>query len=286
MSLYESVAARLIGTPLQRPAEWLRYMRGARFRREHPELTEWFLEGGRADAYVRRVVAYDTNAIDIGCHIGSFLQTIVTLAPHGRHHAFEPVPHKAAWLRRKFPDVTVHAVALSDINETAQLHVNTQESAYSGLIPRGPENRLERTEVQCRKLDDEMAGQPRIGFVKIDVNGAESRVLRGARALLRRDRPYLLLECTRGGLDDYGVQSDEVHALLTEECGYRIHLLKEWLQDGPALDAAGFAASMIYPFQAFNYAVVPAESAWNRSHPSANPDTTAGHSDPPAKGAT
>ena len=83
MSLYESVAARLIGTPLQRPAEWLRYMRGARFRREHPELTEWFLEGGRADEYVRRVVAHDTDAIDIGCHIGSFLQTIVTLAPHG-----------------------------------------------------------------------------------------------------------------------------------------------------------------------------------------------------------
>ena len=238
MSLYKSVASRLIGTPLQRPAEWLRQVRGTRFRREHPELNEWFLEGGRADSYVRRVVAHDTNAI------------------------------------------------LSDINETAQLHVNTQESAYSGLKPRGPENRFERVEVQCRKLDDEMAGQPRIGFVKIDVNGAESRVLRGARAFLRRDRPYLLLECTRSGLDDYGVRSDEVHALLTEECGYRVHLLKEWLQDGPALDAAGFAASMVYPFQAFNYAVVPAESAWHRSDLSTSDDTTAGHSDPPAKGAT
>ena len=269
MSLYETIAARLIGTPLQRPAEWLRHARGARFRREHPELAEWFQEGARADAYVRRVVARDTNAIDIGCHIGSFLQTLVTLAPDGRHHAFEPVPHKAAWLRRKFPKVAVHAVALSDARGSAEFHVNTQQSSYSGLKPRGPEGRFERVEVPCRTLDDEMANQPRIGFVKIDVNGAESKVLRGARAFLRRDRPYLLLECTRGGLDDYGVPSDEVHELLTDACGYRIHLLKDWLQGGAALDATAFAASMNYPFQAFNYAVVPAESVAQRNDPPA-----------------
>ena len=272
MSFYETIAARLIGTPLQRPAERLRHARGARFRREHPELAEWFQEGGRADAYVRRVVAADTNAIDIGCHIGSFLQTLVTLAPNGRHHAFEPVPHKAAWLRRKFPKVAVHAVALSDARGSAEFHVNTQQSSYSGLKPRGPEGRFERVEVPCRTLDDEMAGQPRIGFVKIDVNGAESKVLRGARAFLRRDRPYLLLECTRGGLDDYGVRSDEVHALLTRACGYRIHLLKDWLQGGPPLDAAGFAASMDYPFKAFNYAVVPTESTSPRSEPAGTPE--------------
>ena len=286
MSLYEFVAARLIGTRLQRPAEWLRQVRGARFRREHPELIEWFLEGGRTDAYVRRVVAPDTNAIDIGCHIGSFLQTLVTLAPHGHHHAFEPVAHKAAWLRRKFPNVAVHAVALSDATGAAEFHVNMQQSSYSGLKPRGPEGRFERVEVPCRMLDDEMAGQPRIGFVKIDVNGAESRVLRGARAFLRRDRPCLLLECTRSGLDDYGVPSDEVHALLTQECGYRVHLLKDWLEGGPALDAAGFAASMIYPFQAFNYAVVPTESARNGSDRPAVGEPASEQSERRAKGTT
>jgi hypothetical protein len=94
MFLYEAFAARLIGPPLQRPAEWLRHVRGARFRRDHRELAEWFHEGGRADACVRRAVAADTKAIDIGCHIGSLLQTLLTVAPRGRHHAFEPVPQR------------------------------------------------------------------------------------------------------------------------------------------------------------------------------------------------
>lgn len=85
---------------------------------------------------------------------------------------------------------------------------------------------------------------------------------------------------------DYGVQSDEVHTLLTDECGFRIHLLREWLRDGPAIDAAGFAASMIYPFQAFNHAVVPTESAGNRSRLAAIDDAASKHTDPRAKGAT
>ena len=56
MSLYESIAARLIGTPLQRPAEWLRDMRGARFRKSHPELAEWFREGERTDHFLQQVL--------------------------------------------------------------------------------------------------------------------------------------------------------------------------------------------------------------------------------------
>ena len=44
--------------------------------------------------------------------------------------------------------------------------------------------------------------------------GAESMVLRGALELLRRDRPAVLLECTQGGLDDYGVNSDDVYDFL------------------------------------------------------------------------
>jgi len=99
-----------------------------------------------------------------------------------------------------------------------------------------------------------------IGFIKIDVNGAESMVLRGALELLRRDRPAVLLECTQGGLDDYGVAPNDVFDFLVGPAGYKVQLLKDY-PHGPALDAAGFRTSMQYPFQAFNFAVVPAGPA-------------------------
>ena len=257
MSLYESLAARLIGTPLQRPAEWLREVRGARFRKSHPELSEWFQEGARTDRFLTQVIANDTNCIDIGCHIGSFLQKITTMAPAGRHYAVEPVPQKAARLRQKFPAVTVLEMALGDSNRTAEFFINAAQTSYSGLKARAVPGTLQPVQVACRKLDDAIPPDAAIGFIKIDVNGAESMVLRGALELLRRDRPAVLLECTQGGLDDYGVDADEVFGFLVERAGYRVQLLKDY-PDGPLLDAARFRSSMQYPFQAFNFAVTPA----------------------------
>lgn len=258
MSLYESIASRLIGTPLQRPAEWLRAKRGERHRRQHPELAEWFAEGGRTEAVLQRIIRRDTHCIDIGCHIGSFLQRIVTLAPEGRHYAVEPVPHKAAWLRKKFPQVTVLEAALSDTTGVADFFINPEQTSYSGLKPRNITRKAEMAQVQCRRLDDLIPSDAGIGFIKIDVNGAELMVLRGALQLLRRDRPFVLLECTAGGLADYGIDARAVYDAVVSEAGFQIQLLKHYLDGGPALQFEEFRDSMSYPFKAFNFAVTPA----------------------------
>ena len=104
----------------------------------------------------------------------------------------------------------------------------------------------------------------RIGFIKIDVNGAELLAMRGALQLLQRDRPFVLLECTRSGLDAFGFSAGQVHSLLVDEAGMRIQLLKDWLDGNDRrLDPDAFAACMVYPFTAFNFAVtaVPRRAA-------------------------
>lgn len=124
MRPYERIAAHLIGTPLQKPAEWLRWLKGAPGRRAHPELAEIHAEERRIDAVMRRIIQADTHCIDIGCHLGTYLQKIVTLAPRAQHLAFEPVPQKALWLRRKFPRVSVQQAALTDSTGTADFFVH------------------------------------------------------------------------------------------------------------------------------------------------------------------
>lgn len=255
MSLYEAIAARLIGTPLQRPAEWLRAVKGARFRRTHPELAELFLEDGRTEEIVRRVVTPTTNCIDIGCHLGAFLQRFVTMAPQGRHYAVEPVPWKAAWLRKKFPTVSLLEVALGETAGSAEFFFDTSQSAYSGVKARAHPGRVDVLQVDCRRLDDVIPEDANIGFIKLDVNGGELMVLRGALRLLRRDRCFVLLGCTQGGLIDYGLDSDQVHDFLVKEAGFGVYLLKDYLSGGEPLSADAFRRSMTYPFQAFNYAV-------------------------------
>lgn len=258
MSPREKLAARLIGTPLERPAMWFQAWRGRKERAAHPELAEWYAEGSRTEAVLQRIMRPDLNCIDIGCHIGSFLRRICTMAPRGRHYAVEPVPDKAAWLQAKFPRVTVVECALADQPGTVDFFVNDEHTSYSGLKPRSVSGELKKLQVQRRRLDDVIPVDARIGFIKIDVNGAELNVLKGAQALLARDQPFVHFECTKGGLDDYGIAATEVYDFITGPLGYRVLLLKEWLADGPALSRDGFVKSMEYPFQAFNYAVVPA----------------------------
>jgi FkbM family methyltransferase len=264
MSLYERVASHLIGTPLQRPAEWLRRVKGASYRRAHPELAEVFREDERIDRVMREAIGADSNCIDIGCHLGAYLQKIVSLAPRGRHRAFEPVPNKAAWLGKKFPTVDVAEIALDEEGGTKEFFVDPAHTALSGLRTGASVTVRDSLRVHCRRLDDAVGDDAHIGFIKIDVNGGELPALRGGCGVLERDRPFVLLGCTRGGLDLFGISPDDVFDFLVERVGYRIFLLKDHLDGGAPLDALAFRASMVYPFQAFNYAVVPCADAGPR----------------------
>jgi FkbM family methyltransferase len=256
MQIYERIASSLIGTPVQGLAEGVRRTLGLSKRLRHPELREIYLEEGRTKEIVARAVTPGMNCIDIGCHLGSVLDRIVRMSPNGRHIAVEPIPYKAAWLRRIYPDVETHQIALGDEEGVLEFYYDPRSSGFSGLRPHGSGEK-ETIEVLCRRLDDIVpAGRP-IGFVKLDVEGAEFGVLRGARRVLAESRPVVLFECTRSGLSAFGLEPHHVFDLLTVELGYGVYLLKDWLSGSDPVDLAGFAGSMSYPFTAFNYVAAP-----------------------------
>jgi FkbM family methyltransferase len=164
----------------------------------------------------------DSNCIDIGANRGSVLEMFEERAPHGTHHAFEPLPHLASRLCEKFPAVTVHQVALADAPGTADFTVVDLEryDGYSGLtrslraLP--ADWPTHATVVDTARLDDLLprAYVPR--FMKIDVEDAELAVLRGAQRILGEHRPILFIE------HGVGHQTAEIHALLTG-LGYAIY---------------------------------------------------------------
>jgi FkbM family methyltransferase len=256
MQIYERIASSLIGTPVQGLAEGVRGALALPNRLRHPELREIYLEEGRARELVARAVTHGMNCIDIGCHLGSVLDRFVRMSPSGRHIAVEPIPYKAAWLRRKYPGVEVHQIALGDEGGVLEFYYDPRNSGFSSLRPHGSgEKKL--IEVPCKRLDDIVpAGRP-IGFIKLDVEGAEFGVFRGARRVLAESRPLVLFECTRSGLSAFGFEPHQIFDLLTGELGYCVYLLKDWLSGSDPVDLDGFAGSMIYPFTAFNYVAAP-----------------------------
>lgn len=257
MPTYERIASALIGTRLQRPAENMRRLGLVWQRWRHPELRDVIDECHHVQALLERVLTPEMNCIDVGCHLGSMLQQMVRLAPRGRHIAVEPVPYKAAWLKQKFPGVDVRQLALSETAGTAEFFIPAQSSGLSSLHRDTVPGAANKIEVPLARLDDLVPeGQP-VGFIKIDVEGYELAVFRGARRLLRSQRPMLLFECTQRGLVNAGVDSSQVFNELTHESGYQVYLIKGRLAGEAPLDAATFAGAMIYPFKAFNFIAVP-----------------------------
>jgi FkbM family methyltransferase len=138
-------------------------------------------------------------SIDVGASIGSYT---VHLLNHSRKcYAFEPRPDAAAYLAQRLaaranPRLRVETVALSDRAGAAQLRVPVAEAGRSSIERANPLERLGAVEaltVSMRRLDDYEGIEP-VGCIKIDVEGHEDAVLRGARRTLLRDHPSLIVE--------------------------------------------------------------------------------------------
>jgi FkbM family methyltransferase len=254
---HDRIASTLIATPLQRPAEWLRWVAAQPHQRRHPELDEIYIESRRIRQVIDRAIADKKNCIDVGAHLGSVLCEFVRLSPNGRHIAVEPVPYKARWLKQKFPQVEVHQVALGEEDRRIEFFYNPRRSGFSSLrLPTGHDQRRS-INVSCKRLDDIVPQNMSVDFVKLDVEGGEYHVLKGAEKLIAKSHPIILLECTGSGLSAFDITSTQIFSFFTEEIRYSLFLLKGWLSGGAPLDLAEFEASMVYPFQAFNYVAVP-----------------------------
>jgi FkbM family methyltransferase len=162
------------------------------------------------------------NCIDVGAHRGKVLADMVRIAPHGSHIAFEPLPELASRLQSVYPNVTIHQAALSDSAGTV-MYLRRGELARSRIrIKEIDGNVLEDVlEVQTLVLDEVLPPGYCPSLIKIDVEGAEGLVLRGARETLRAHRPIVWFEHANLAAELYGSSSHEVHAILSA-AGMRI----------------------------------------------------------------
>lgn len=139
---------------------------------------------------LRQLVDPHRAAVDVGAHMGAYTFFLSRLCR--RVHAFEPLAECAAFLRAAYgPHVEVHACALSDHSGQARLLTGGAGVAQTARLGEAGAGEPAVT-VEVRRLDEFELGE--VGFVKIDAEGAECAVLRGAAGLLARCRPVLLVE--------------------------------------------------------------------------------------------
>jgi FkbM family methyltransferase len=160
--------------------------------------------GDLAFRVLRALIRPGDTVIDVGANLGVYTFELSRLVgPRGRVHAIEPDPPSIArleGLRHRLPNITVHPVALSDGRGTATLNVpvvrGRRVSTLASLTVPPWHDGLEHVAVtvDLEPLDAVVPAEGRLAsFVKIDVEGHELAVLRGAAATLRA-LPAMLIE--------------------------------------------------------------------------------------------
>jgi len=177
---------------------------------------------------IHQILSANANAIDVGCHKGEVMDIILKAAPLGKHLGIEPIPELAKKLKEKYENIAVeiHAVALSDVPGISDFNLVISNPAYSGLKRRKYDRKEhdKSIEIDVRKLDDLVPKDFQVDLIKIDVEGGELGVLKGAIGLLKKWHPVLIFEHGKGGADQYGYGPTEMFKFLAN-LNYRIHTL-------------------------------------------------------------
>ena len=140
-------------------------------------------------------------ACDIGANKGSFIPWLSRWCGSGRVVAFEPQPEFARRLAEAcratgLDNVTVEAKAVYSHSGRQELFVPAGHSPGASLTHKAAEARSFTTlSVPVVALDDYFAAGERIALLKIDVEGAELGVFKGAERILRQHAPLLVFEC-------------------------------------------------------------------------------------------
>ena len=185
----------------------------------------------------RRVIRPPAVAFDIGANVGAHTLPLASLVGNaGRVYAFEPTVYALGKLQRNLalnPElaarVITEQVMLTDLKDALaepEVYSSWPLNCRIGLHDKHLGRPKATTGARAVRLDDYVtaAGITRIDFIKLDVDGFECHVLGGGAALLKTERPVILMEVAPYALTERGRSLEELVDLL--RCaGYRLHHL-------------------------------------------------------------
>jgi FkbM family methyltransferase len=180
----------------------------------------YFVGFVRRDCRVlRRLIKPGDVILDVGANIGYFCLLFAKwLRGTGRVYAFEPFPRTVERLKRNL-ELNPRLKALVHLRETAvsdfvgSLSMSAPDEGNSGcnyLSARG------KADVAVTTLDAfvQQESFSRVDLIKVDVEGSEVALLKGARETLERFRPLVMIEVNPSTLGRFQHTAGDVISLL------------------------------------------------------------------------
>jgi FkbM family methyltransferase len=197
-----------------------------------------FLDGVSRDPPIERIIRDHVRAggvtLDIGANMGWTARLMSRLVgAYGTVHAFEPVPSAYGNLllnveTAALKNIIAYPLAASDRCGTTQLFLPSQEvTALATMRPPDASKACVVHKAETVTIDSLLDRFPCISFVKIDVEGAEFKVLAGMERLIVRDHPIFAVELSDSWLRTLGSSAEQLMEFLR---GYEYEVFR--LNDG------------------------------------------------------
>jgi FkbM family methyltransferase len=163
-------------------------------------------------AALRAFTCQGATAYDVGANIGLYSRFLLNCFGAGKVVAFEPMADNVSQLIANLElggirdKVTILQCALCDADEQQELQLDDFSSASASLnsVTGGQASQgrkqyglpPKKVSVACRRLDSlvEEMNLPPPDVIKVDIEGAESMFLAGARQVLQKHSPRLMIE--------------------------------------------------------------------------------------------
>lgn len=175
-------------------------------------------------AFLPQFVRAGDTVIDIGAYRGVYTYPLARLVGSSGHViAYEPQPAlvsyltaAARWGAMRRVDVRGYALSASEGMVTLRVPIAHGHRIDGHATLRDIESEVTTHTVQTRVLDKEPLPGP-VSFMKIDVEGHELPLLEGAKAVLERYKPTMLIEVVYPW---GGKRTQDLAAFLLDEYGY------------------------------------------------------------------
>lgn len=214
-------------------------------------------------------------ALDVGAHAGNWTLNLARrVGSAGVVVAYEALPHYGRALSMtlrllRVKNAIVRVVAVGDSERTMSLRWRSENNELlTGRthIEPGASSSVGVVEIPMVRLDHDLEScgisPSDVGFVKIDVEGAELEVLRGASKLLSVGRPVVYLETEPQWIERLGHSVEDVFNEMSSH-GYQPHLVSESGLTSTNVDSylAQYAAQRTYNNVLFLPASAPSSDA-------------------------
>jgi FkbM family methyltransferase len=188
---------------------------------------------------LRSTVRPGDTVFDVGGHHG--LMAVIgarATGPRGRVVSFEPNPASRKQIERHaqlngVTNIRIEPIALSDRNGEHEFFVQSGDVSWNSTLIKAfadaentPGRRIEKISVATCRLDDYVARSgcvPKV--IKIDTEGSEFMVLRGALDTIERHRPVLIMEFNPASAASAHTTIEEYVDLL-QRLSYRLRVLR------------------------------------------------------------